>query len=1136
MYSRPSLTSKLFLYFFLLISALLAACGGGNSDSPTLTAVEVTPSTTSIANGTAIPFIATALYSDGGKSDVTQAVTWTSSDTSIATVSNAAGNQGVAQATGLGSATITATYQGTAVGTAHLTVTAATITGLAITPSAPSLANGTTQTFVATATFTDNSHQTVTNDVTWTSSDTTVATISNTSGSNGIAQSLKQGTSTITASYMGRSAMTVLTVTPATIKSLAVTPATASIANGTTQAFVATATFTDNSHQTVTAGATWTSSDPSVATISNTSGSNGVAQSLKQGTSTITASYMGQSATAMLSVTPAVLSSLTITPANPTVAKGFTQPFTAMGTYTDNSQQNLSQSVIWSSSNSAVATISNAAGSSGQATTLGEGTTTITAASGDIQASTILTVGAAALASISITPSSPSVPKGTTQQLTATGIYSDNSHQDLTTSVTWASSDTGISDVSNAAGSQGDVAAKAVGNATVTATSGTVSGSTVVTVSSATLVSLQVTPASSSLAAGFTRQFTATGIYSDNSNRDITDQVTWVSTNSSAATISNASGSAGLASGATAGSTTITAQSGSISGSSNLTVTAATLTGISITPSSQTLPKGRSQQYTAIGTFSDNSTQDLTSQVVWKSRDDTIATINSSGLSKAVAASGNVTISAISTTPSSGTVSGAAALNVTNADIVSMTVAPNTASVPKGTTQQFTAQAQYSDGTSGTVTQQVSWTSSDDAVATVSSDTQSAGLATGAGTGSASITAKIDDFSGNTVTGTATLTVTSAVLTTIAISPEADSVAKGIAVQYSAKGMYSDLSTKDLTSSVTWSSSDTSIASISNAGGSQGFANTLKVGQSTIEAIINDTSGNPISASTSLSVTAAVLQTIDVTPANSTIGQNSSQPFTATGTYSDSTTANLTTQVTWSTSDAAVADISNSTGSHGVAYGKAQGTVTIHAVDASSGVSGQTGLTVGVAALQSITIVPLDSTNGNVVPNGYSKQFKAIGHYADNSTQDLTKSVTWTSFNPAVLTVSNTVGAQGIVTGVSPGMATLTVQNGSISAELTVTVTSASISSIAVTPANVTLSGSGKTQQYTAIATFSDNETLDVTTQVTWSSSNTSAATISNADGSQGLATSKLEVVTTQTTIGATINGKTGSTTLNVAF
>ena len=177
-----------------------------------------------------------------------------------------------------------------------------------------------------------------------------------------------------------------------------------------------------------------------------------------------------------------------------------------------------------------------------------------------------MTVTDATLVSIEVSPAAPSIANGLTQQFTATGRYTDNSTQDLTTQVTWSSSDAAVATVSNAAGSNGLATTAGVGSTTVSATSGDVSGDTTLTVTDATLVSIEVSPATPSIANGLTQQFTATGRYTDNSTQDLTTQVTWASSNAAVATVSNAGGSNGLATTAGVGSTTVAATSGDVSG------------------------------------------------------------------------------------------------------------------------------------------------------------------------------------------------------------------------------------------------------------------------------------------------------------------------------------------------------------------------------------------------------------------------------------------------------------------------------------------------------------------------------------------------------------------------------------------
>jgi hypothetical protein len=198
--------------------------------------------------------------------------------------------------------------------------------------------------------------------------------------------------------------------------------------------------------------------------------------------------------------------------------------------------------------------------------------------SGSVQVSS----SGAQLTGISVTPTNPVIATNTSQPFTAIGIYSDNTTQDLTNAVAWSSSDTTVATVSepalsSAKSNNGKAYAygKNAGTTTITATSGSTSGSTTLTVTSATLVSLTVSPANQSIAAGSTRQFVATGTFSDSTTQDLTAQATWNSSNTGVSTISTS----GLATGVAGGTVTITAVSGSISGTVSLTVTAVITTG-----------------------------------------------------------------------------------------------------------------------------------------------------------------------------------------------------------------------------------------------------------------------------------------------------------------------------------------------------------------------------------------------------------------------------------------------------------------------------------------------------------------------------------------------------------------------------
>ena len=177
------------------------------------------------------------------------------------------------------------------------------------------------------------------------------------------------------------------------------------------------------------------------------------------------------------------------------------------------------------------------------------------------------------LVSISITPATPSVFVGEVRQMTAVGTFSDGSTQALQ-AVIWSSSNTAVTEITNASGSTGFVYAKTTGNSTITATVGSVTGSTVLTVPS--LVSMTLYPANPSIAVGVGQQITATGTFSDNSTADLTTSVSWSSSNISVVLIGTTPGFQGFAMGAGSGTATITATLGSVSANTSITVQTST--------------------------------------------------------------------------------------------------------------------------------------------------------------------------------------------------------------------------------------------------------------------------------------------------------------------------------------------------------------------------------------------------------------------------------------------------------------------------------------------------------------------------------------------------------------------------------
>jgi uncharacterized protein YjdB len=541
--------------------------------SATLQSIAITPaSPIALGIGFQKLLTCTGTFSDSTKQDITNLVAWGSNRSDLATVS---ASSGVVTGTGIGSATITATPPAWANGVSQTSVVVnvdtTSVASMAIVPAAPTIAQATHIQLRALATLTDGStlYVTTVRGINWVSQSPAVALIA---GTNGYVSSVGAGTSTITVDFGTPlpGASTLLTVSNATIQSVAVTPGTASIATGTSQRFGATGTFSDGSIQDITDASAWASDKPAVASMGTVGSANqSLATAATAGTANISAGFPAASPTATgsaaLTVTGANLTSITVTPANTFIPPAGIVQYTATGKFSDSSTQVLN-SVTWSSDMGTVASID----SNGVATGNGGGTTNITATLGAVSGSTSLLVTSSPLSSITVSPANATIAQQTGLVLTASGTFQDGTTRDLTGSVRWTSSDGNTATVGNSGNTQGVLLSNAVAtntNVTVTASLNGVSGSTTVTVTNATLSSIAITPSTPTITLGQTQQLKATGSFSDGSMQDLTLFANWTSSNTTVAVVD----ASGLVTSAGKGNANITA---TMNGQSNhITIT-----------------------------------------------------------------------------------------------------------------------------------------------------------------------------------------------------------------------------------------------------------------------------------------------------------------------------------------------------------------------------------------------------------------------------------------------------------------------------------------------------------------------------------------------------------------------------------
>jgi hypothetical protein len=621
---------------------------------------------------------------------------------------------------------------------------------------------------------------------------------------------------------------------------------------------------------------------------------------------------------------------------------------------------------------------------------------------------------------------------------------------------------------------------------------------------------IAVSPSTQGVSVGQTVQFTAYGLTGHGSNHpgtvsDITNQVTWTSSAPSVATIS----AAGVATGVSAGTTTISA---SINGFTGLLTATATLTvsggsgagtgstsgvtAITVTPGAQTVAApGDTAQFIAVGTTSTGSVN-LTNQVSWQSSSQQIATVNAAGLATGVG-QGTTTISAQYTNPNGGsTVLGSASFTVTSGggggggsitDITSLTVIPGAQSVP-APGNQATYIAVGTTGSGSTVSMQglVAWNSSSTQIATINAQT---GVATGVVPGTTTIIAQYTNADKTIATGTATFTVsgtgsTNTDITQVTITPSSQTVASpGSTATYTATGTTAGGVTKSLTG-VVWSASSPQIATIA----ATGVATAVGQGTTTISAQYTNADQTVATGTATFTVTGSGSANNDITsitvlPSSQSVpAPNDTANFVAIGTYSSGATVSMQGLATWSSSSPQIATINSQTG---VATGVGQGTATITAqfLNADKTIAtGTASFTVTAGTAQQYTgveIIPSAMTLGA----GETGQFVALATQgATGLDVDVSSSpqITWQSSNSVIASVTNT----GLVTGRGVGNTTITVELQNTNSGTIVTNT-ASVSAtnipapepivaLNVIPSSITVNDFQLTGQFLAIATYSN--------------------------------------------------------------
>ena len=1090
-----TLFNRLKKHLLLPLVMLLGACGGDNDGFPTAecggpdnpcppyaVSLSVSPKESRLAVNTSLQYQALATYSDGSEKDVTTSVSWQASDTNVASI--AAGGKALALAAGSTriSATLTSTTPGASDLTddANLSVTDAALDALVVTPAEALTLVGLDKAFMAEALFSDGHRQDVTQDASWSSLNSAVATVTNSENSKGVARGISVGDVFIQASFGAKAASGELIVLASKPKALVVSPKNHTLPKGTGVALHADLLLEDGLSLNVTAQSQWQAAAPSVATVDNA----GFVSAQQSGQTAVTAtlSFAGVSLadSASITVTDAVLESLSLTPAQASIPVGRTQSYQLMGLYSDGSIHPLGQVASWQSSDPAIATVKGA----GTAVGLQPGSVQIEASVHGLSAQAQLAVTDAVVTSLVVTPGTARVPLGYEGCFSANAHFSDGSSQDVTQDALWQSGDESVVTLVALGEFGGSAKGVAVGATEVTASFAGLTASSLVTVTDAELKQYSIAPVTSTVAAGLTLQYTASGVFTDGTVQDLTRQSSWITTDPSIADINGG----GLAGAYQPGTVTVQGSFRGYSANASLTVTAAEVRELQLTPLQVKVPVGTEGLFEATAFYTDGHIEQVNTKAQWRSNDETLVAVANG------AEGGMAQALAVGQTQVSVTFAGlsrSADVEVTPATLVELTISPIQAEIALGLNQHYQAFARFSDNSSKEVTLESSWLAADAAVARI----DKYGVAHSVAIGETQVQASYLGYK-----ATASLKVTEPVLLELQISPPTASLPiKGV-MNFRASAIFSDSQVVDVTTGSGWTVDDPGIAQVETVSITSGRTTGLATGNTRVNVTYAG-----MTATAELTVTDLEYLGINVEPYESSVIQGLTRQYRTFAVYKNALGQTISQEVSgalWEVEKPSIATIDQM----GLATGQSEGQTMIFAHYL--GYRGEASLRVLPKNFDSLKVVP-DTAK---VPLGTKGRFKALASYAGYSYEvDVTELSTWSSNATDIVSVVATGAKGGQATALALGNATVTASfDGRLTASAAVAVYEPEIASFEVTPAYLAVEPN-TTGQLNAIVHYVDGSSRDVTLDSAWVSDTPSDATVETGTEFSGRVTGHVD-------------------------
>lgn len=1055
------------LCFLALIS--LTACGGGNRaadntfNDKLFTDIVISSNTDDIPIGYSGQLEARIFFADNSSILVTDEVNWTSSDESIAKFDSE--YKKLLTAMLVGDVSIQANYKGIESNRLSIRVSDSTLSSIQITPADLNIPSSLGFDYQAMGTFSNGSVLDITPDVNWNTALAQSASSTMSAQSVDIkaedvlsidrfgkVNTLSSGNIEVNANVGEVSSpLSKVSVENVNLVEIQITPGNANLPLGMQHQFHAYGFFDNNTRYDLTDVANWESSDNAIGEINEA----GLLESISAGSVSISANWNNISANTDVIISNKVLTDIQVTPDNKTLPIISALQMHALGLFSDNSSVDITNLVHWKTDNPDIASIND----KGLAVAEKVAETNIKAQLGDISGSAKLSVNNITLDSIQVTPGVQTMwPKAITQ-FTAMGYYSDGSSHDITDTVSWRTVNANTATVI-----KGKVTAINEGETSLVAQKlGVVSNEAKVTVLNGMLDTINLSPANATLPVNATLKIFANGHYSDGYSHDISDSVSWRSSDPRLATVLND----GTLIGNRAGNVEIRAyKQGIVSQIANINLSEPVLESIQITPLKRQLPRQVEEQYQALGHYSDGTSHDITNMVTWHSSNTNVARIVYNG--KAVGyLDGTVSVYA-----SLGEVkSPNGELIISDATLTDIQLLPPVQNTQVGASVDFDVMGHYSDGTSHDISDTASWFIRDTDIATITQD----GTAKGHKEGVTELISRKNGIFSNL----ATVNVLDNQLTEIQVTPAIKILAINTDCPFVAKGKYADGTVQNISRDITWISNNPNIAYFT----SEGILQTLSTGEVEISA----RKGNIISNIARISVVPGEISELRLSSNSLDLIKGTNHKLESNAIYSNGNHQQVSSRVTWQSADSSIATVSNR--GDVVAISTGDTFISVRFGDVTHSIP----ITVSDGIISNITVSINDAriTTGNTLNVDASATFESGRDEYNN------RFFEWRSSNTDIATISE----DGMITAVAAGSALITASKNDITSPIiAITVVDAQLQSIELSPEGSRILSKDSNFQFYATGVFqgANGEQIreQITNRVNWSSSNTSNVTV----------------------------------------